>query len=138
MAALLLLIALVFATIIPMITTPMRRPMRMLRRHILQITPMGTSIDDVVDIINNKDDWRTVDRILGFGFAPLSPRQGPPAEHLSLPDLPRVGVQSVSTFLGFYNSWYRFFGLLTTSVDVFWGFNEDGELIDVFIWKVSS
>lgn len=46
-----------------------------------------------------------------------------------------VGVQSVSISLGEYHSFP--FGF-TTSVEAYWGYDADGRLVDIWVWKTTD
>jgi len=122
--------------LVPMFTTPMRRPHSVLRWQILRSTPIGTGMDDVIEFVEREYGWGSPGVSFDYGFAQISPgSRRPPPAHLGFPDHPRVGVMSVSSYMGSYRNWFMFF---VTSVTVFWGFDEDGKLIDVYIWKVSG
>ena len=127
----LLLLAVVFLTpFVLMISNPMRRPPEMARNYILRLTPLGTHIDDVVEIMERNGYGRL--NIRDFGFSPITSAAPPP---LGQPDVPRVGVQSAGIGMGNYHlTWYRWFH--TTEVGVSWGFDEDGKLIDVHVRKL--
>ena len=107
----------------------------MFRNYILRIKLIGTSIDEVIQTIERHYDWGAPGINFERGFAPSSPgrRGGPPDGQ---PDLPRIGEMSVSSYMGSYRAWYRWFPLLEWGVSVFWGFDGNGELIEVFIWKI--
>ena len=102
----------------------MRRPQEMARNYILRLTPLGTHIDEVVEIMERN----------GYGCLHLNLNSGfqtpPPSPHDA-----RIGVMSARTGWKFYYlTWYRWFH--TTDVQVLWGFDEDGKLIDVHVRKV--
>jgi ABC-type glycerol-3-phosphate transport system permease component len=121
---LLLLVVVILAPFILMIPNPMRRPQEMARDYILRLTPMGTHIDDVVTIME-RNGYGSLHVNLNSGF-----RTPPPSPHDA-----RIGVMSASIGMGnYYLTWYRWFH--TTEVGVFWGFDEDGKLIDVYVRKV--
>jgi len=115
-----------------MITTPMRRPEAMFRNYILRITPMGTNIEDVIQVIEIRDDWGIPNINYEFGIAPQRPRSREPRGS-GLPDLSRIGEMSVSSHIGTHFAWYRWFPLMEFSVVVLWAFDGDGNLIEVFI-----
>jgi len=125
--ALSLLIFITVVTVIPMITTPIRRPGPLLRLHVLRITPMGTHIDDVVAAIENRDDWNLGRVDFERGFSPTSTQ---------LSGFPRIGEMSVTANLGSYHAWYIMFGVPDIGVSAQWGFDEGGNLIAVNIRKI--
>ena len=131
-----LFVIILLVAIIPMLTNPMRRPRNIIRHQVLRITPIGMNIDDVIEVIERRDDWGEPIVSYEFGFAPLSPgRRRPLPAELGLPDLPRVGKMSISSYMGNYRNWFM---LLVVDVTIFWAFDEDGKLIDVHIWKAGG
>jgi len=130
--SLLLIIALI--TTLQILINPLRRSSENIRENILRLTPMGTDIHDVIDVIKGREDWRV--RYISFegGFV----RPGPPIPEWPVTETSAghsvVGEQSIRVFIGSYRAWYKFF--LATFADIFWGFDEDGKLIYVYVWKV--
>jgi len=113
-----------------MFTNLERRPQWMIRNQILSITPLGTSIEDVIAIIENSDDFghMHVDFERGLyrpptGIYGLPSWIGQPARH--------VGEMYVSAHIGSYRAWYRWFHI--TGKSIIWGFDEDGALVEVYI-----
>jgi len=51
-----LLVTVILLIAIPMVINPMQRPEGMLRDYILRMTPIGTSIDDVIEVARSRDD----------------------------------------------------------------------------------
>ena len=52
-------LAMAIAYTITMIGNPMRRPNPMPTNYVLNLTPLGTHIDDVISVVENyRDDWR--------------------------------------------------------------------------------
>jgi len=94
----------------------LRQPEARIEKDILALTPIGTSFDDVLSVIDNQKDWRIryIDQDHGFSH----PESGK-----------TVGKMSIRVFIGDYTN------IFMTSVTVFWGFDEDGKLIDIYIWK---
>jgi len=127
-----ILIFLALTIIIPMITTPMRRPEAMFRNYILRITPIGTNIEEVIQVIEARDDWGVPHIKYELGIVPERPWIRTP-RGLGQPDFPRIGEMSVSSHMGTHFAWYRWFPLMEFSVVVYWAFDEDGELIEVFV-----
>lgn len=120
-------------TIIPMLITPYRRPTSMVRNHILQVTPLGTSIEVVVDNIESRDGWDIRRTDFERGFIPGSVAR-PPLE--LNPNTTVIGEMSVWVNLGTYRVWYKWFPFMEWDVDVFWGFDADGGLIEVYVRKL--
>jgi len=110
-------------SVIPMIFIPMRRPASMIRNHVLRHTPIGMCIEEVIEVIENNERWGapTVNRRSGFII------QGG-----GVPDFPIfsvIGEQSVQTRPEVYN--VPLFHERRTRI--FWGFDEDGKLIEVVV-----
>jgi len=100
------------------LSNPLRQPVEQIRADILDITPLGTSIEEVSRIIENNETW-------GWGghIAPVGFRTG------SRSDDPRVGVKSIRVNLGGYTN------IFSTGVVAWWGFDEDDTLIDIRVEK---
>jgi len=79
---------------------------------------MGTSIEDVVAFIDNKDDWGSANIIEG-GFL-HRPSGKPPVI---------IGETTVTARLGSYRAWYILLGLPEVNASAKWDFDEDGKLI---------
>ena len=133
MVALLLLVIIMLVTAIPLLTNLARRPRGMIRNYILRVTPIETSIEDVIEIIESRDDWGIANVDYERGFSPYSFRGPPP---VGQPDIPRIGEKSIIVNIGSYRAWYGWF--LHTGVSVSWGFDADGKLIEVHVRKVSG
>lgn len=133
---LLLLICLVLVTIIQLLVNPMRRPVSSARNHLLRHTPIGTDMQDVIAFIDSRSDWE-----IGFicherGFRHPNPGFIPGQftdEELRNPIV--IGNQSIRVFAGRYLAWYKLMFLVPTDVSIFWGFDEDGKLIEIHVWK---
>jgi len=130
------------ARIIPMIVNPMRRPESMATNYVLRLTPLGTDIEDVVEIVSNHRNWsfRGVNYDRGFSH---------PRPHTLVP-MPEewpfiVGDKSVAVWghplssAGYWPAYMPFSGwFFSTAVSIFWGFDEDGKLIEVYVWQSHS
>jgi len=118
---------------IPMIGNPMRRPNPMPTNYVLNLTPIGTHIDDVIRIVeNHREDWR-IERInLEEGFMhPSSYFLRPRPEVWPF----IVGDKSIRVRA----EPYRPVGLLTrTVVAIHYGFDTNGYLIEVYVFRSSS
>jgi hypothetical protein len=91
---------------------------------VLMQTPLGSSIDDVSKVME-KNGWK---RDLGH------------QENLGFYKMGVVGAKSIHADLGIYREWH--FPVLAywdwtclVDVDVYWGFDENGKLIDVWVQK---
>ena len=121
--------------LIPIFTTPMRRPQSLIRNHVLRLTPIGTSLDDVIAIIDSRDDLSGIIRVdLERGYSRLIFRHAPPFDY-EWP-VARTGEKSIILFLGNYRAWYiSLIDFPSTNVHVLWGFDGDGALIAVDVVK---
>jgi len=114
-------------TLISMIYNPMRRPAPMIRNHILRQTPVGTCIEEVIEVIESNERWGipTVNRRSGF----IHPS---PWDYDARFGELIVGTQSVQTRPEIYN--VILFHERRTRI--FWGFDENGKLIEVYVSSV--
>jgi len=96
---------------------------------------MGMNIEDVIKVVESRDDWGDARVSFTSGFyIPAVPIGGWPSLN-GQPDIPVIGEKHIRTHMGSYRNWRL---LLITDVEVFLGFDENGELMDVHIWKVSG
>ncbi|MCL2576771.1 MAG: hypothetical protein FWE27_01795 [Defluviitaleaceae bacterium] len=105
----------------------------MVRNYILRITPLGTNIEDVIKVIESRDDWSrpSVDYERGF-YRQTTARPPPPGVE---PRFPVIGEMSVSAGIGHYRSWHNLLFIDVIRVGVTWGFDGDGNLIEVHVRK---
>ena len=114
------LIIVVLTNIIIEVSNPLRRSAEEITEDILELTPIGTSMENVVGVIESNKKWEWNGYIAPVGFL----KQPPPPEECTY-----VGTQSIRAFIGEYSDGFA------TTVTVFWGFDEDSKLIDVWVWK---
>ena len=111
-------------SVIPMIYNPMRRPAPMIRNHILRHTPIGTCMEDAIEIIENHERWGTPIVNRNMGFVHPSPwSYGARFGELI------IGDQRIQTRPEIYNVIL----FHERSIRIFWGFDADGALIEVFV-----
>ncbi|MCL2576486.1 MAG: hypothetical protein FWE27_00340 [Defluviitaleaceae bacterium] len=103
----------------------------MVRNYILRITPLGTNIDDVIELINSREDWSGAN-VRDFGLDPKAPTAPYGAFH----NRPRIGEKTVITNVGSYHSLRAIFFLMRVGVVVSWAFDADDNLIEVHVWRV--
>ena len=110
-------------TVVPMIYNPMRRTSPMIRNYILRHTPIGMWIDEVMEVIECHQTWGvpSVNRNSGF----IIQGSGVP----SLPLFSVVGYKSIQTRPERYS--VPLFH--ERGIRIFWGFDDDGKLIEVFV-----
>ena len=98
----------------------LRRPASMIEASLLGIAPIGTLKDEVVRAIEKKGWTHSALRDTGF------------TKQASSHPMEIVGKKSIEAHLGEYGLF------LKTSVDAFWGFDEDGKLLGVWVWKTTD
>ena len=113
---------------IPMIYNPIRRPAPMIRNHILRHTPIGMNIEEVIEIINNNDRWGSPIVNRDSGFIHPDPWGSPWDYNMRIGPLV-VGDKSVQT----RPEWYNTLLILERHMRIFWGFDENGILIEVYV-----
>jgi len=119
-------VAIVILTIaISVLTNPVRGTEEQIRERTLRITPVGTNIEEVLEIIESNRRWK----ILNFprGWVPLSSL---PESEIQAFKRERVQMNAIQVVLGR--------SLFFMTVDVLWEFDEDGYLIDVRVRRYVS
>lgn len=119
-----LIIIWIVSTII--LSNPLRRSQNYIKNDILKITPIGTKMEDVINIIKDKRQWE-IDYI-SYDHGYNRPGKPDPSD-IALGRETIVGEKSIRVFVGEYTN------VFTTSVTVFWGFDDNSRLIDVYVWK---
>lgn len=124
-ALLVLFLALVWT--IAIIAEPIRMPRFMVRNHVLRQTPMGMHMDDVIEVIEGNSNWRIAFISYESGF--VLPTSGDRFN--------TTGDKSIRVWAGeYWPSSVPIMGLMMeTAVSIFWGFDADGNLTDVYVWK---
>jgi|GEM_PF-1426361 len=112
-AVIVLVFFFVTGVVMPIIN-PLYGSERKIRAYVLEITPMGTSMNEVLDVIAKQERWERWALNYRTGYSRLSPKQGRIT----------VGEKHISARLGVV--W-----LGSHSVVAYWGFDFDGKLIDV-------
>ena len=128
-----LLIAILAELLVPVVLNPMRRPAPMIRNHVLRLAPIGTCIEDVIEIVENNERWGApiINRESGFSHPRGIVPDWPVGE---LRAVSIVGNQNIRTSAERYSNWLiRLLLLGERSVRIFWGFDEDGKLIEVYV-----
>jgi len=115
-----------FLLLMPMIYNPMRRPAPLIRLHILRHIPIGTCIEEAVEVIENNERWGApvINRYSGF-WHPTLFVDGPDGSRITA----IIGEQSVQAWPEIYN--VPLFH--ERRVRIFWGFDEEGKLMEVFV-----
>ncbi|MCL2383763.1 MAG: hypothetical protein FWC79_06530 [Oscillospiraceae bacterium] len=136
---LIVLAILVLGGIIFMIlSNPLRRSEERIREDVLQLTPIGLTMEEVIEAIENNSDWANEHEFHDRGVGIR--RVGPEGRHgyfatINYTERQRtfvkaIGVQAIRLNIGNY-----YYPLIRTHVLVHWAFDESGELIDVLVGK---
>ena len=96
---------------------PLHRDSESLRNNILKLTPIGSSMEDVIAVIESNEKWGNPYIDYDHGY----PEYGET----------RIGVQSIRVSLGEYYDPFIVF------VTAFWGFDNDGKLVDIHVQQRS-
>ena len=99
----------------------LRRSAESIRKYLLEEVPLKNSQQDVIDMLR-RNRWLDfeVNELVGFDD-----------QRTSTSGL--VGAKHIRANLGEYRGI-----IFSTNVTVFWGFNQRGELIDVWVWKTTD
>ena len=100
---------------------PLRRSESYLTQYILEIMPLGTEFDRVSEYIHAKK-WQITSANKEYGFYRQDRK---PAI--------TVGTKHIRASIGEYQG-FPFMVYVT----VFWGFDDKGRLIDVWVWKTAD
>jgi len=110
--------AIIISVVVIIFSNPLRRSNERIRADMLKLTPIGTSMKDVIQVIESNKSWEWRGQyIANIGYST--------DESLNN----RIGSQSIRVTLGTYSHGFIVYVL------AFWGFDEDGILIDVHIRK---
>jgi hypothetical protein len=101
----------------------LRRDSEKIEASLLEITPLGSSPEVVLEFIKKKE-WQTKGYSQQSGFYKQQP--GRKAE--------TIGTSHIQASLGDY---YHF-PIGTTNTSAFWGFDSDRRLIGIWIWKTTD
>ncbi|MFF2888535.1 hypothetical protein [Paenibacillus sp. NPDC057967] len=122
LALLIVLVIIVLFEVIRTLSNPLTPSDDQLRSRFLEQTPLGTSMEDVIQSIDSKKDWRIkyIDNDNGFTH-----QRKRPAE--------KIGVRHIRVHIGEYRVYSNLY--FATDVVVFYGFNENNELVDIWVRK---
>ena len=119
-AIILSVLVLVFAVVL--VLNPLRRSQEKIRASFAKLTPIGSSFESVTATLKEN----------GYSHPELSRSHGFLKQERSTET---VGVSSIHVHLGEYRNLPI---PLATDVDAFWGFDQAGKLIDIWIWKTTD
>jgi len=116
------LVAIILIPVAMMAINPLRMPSKLVKMSILKITPIGTSMEDVIDVVRSNEKWEGC----------LVNYDGRDANGFLSKECKRSIRSSVGDYGIITNGYNNFF---STNVTVLWGFDKDFKLIDVYVWK---
>jgi len=126
-----ILVLIIATPIVSVVRNPVMRPASWTRASLLRDMPIGTHIDEVVDLIESNYEWNILLMLERHGFIVLENDRPTMFANLSDPNDPRiVGNQSIRLHLGDY-----FILLFGVAVEAYLAFDADGYLIEIAIWK---
>jgi len=136
--ALIILFAILITVVIILLSNPLRISEERIRTNMLRITPIGMSMDNVIEVIEDNHGWE-IRHTFNHGYIVgrwpderlyvRGPHQG---SYVRGRDVAIVGVTSMEVHIGSYN--FLLFAL-ETRVSVFFGFDEDLNLVDLGVRK---
>ena len=109
------------AAVVFMLRNPLRRNEREIEAHLYLITPVGSSYVVAVSKLGG-----CYSQLQSYGNAGFFKQE--------LPQCKTVGAKSIKVDLGEY---YHF-PIGMTSVVAFWGFDQNGKLLEVWVWKTTD
>ena len=129
------------AIIIGCSSNPLQESKEQIRERMLEFTPIGTNMSYAVETLERisiDNDWESmnVNNRFGVDITNLGLNRDEIetlALQLGLDDTLMVGEQSIRATLGRYRS-----GIGYMLVDVRWAFDENSELIEVFVQKLTA
>ena len=99
----------------------LRKPEEEIKDNILKITPLGTSMEDVLKVIETNKKWK-IDWI----------RDKYPSNFTNLNADTIIGNKSAKAYIGHY------YNPFLTDVEIYWGFDEEDKLIEIGIRKTKD
>ena len=124
----LFILLLLAVVILVTVSNPIRRSESNIRDRMLILTPVGTNMEDVIEIIESKDKWYILWIDENYGYRT---RWGYPSGN---PQNTMIGAKSISAIVGKYKT----FLIIDTSVETFWGFDGEGKLIEIDVPKTGD
>ena len=116
------ILAIVFFEVVRAEAYPLVRSEEDIQIKLLQDTPLGTPMEDVVEHIEKQKKWKVNSISYDGGF--VDQREHPSQI---------VGEKSIRLLMGEYRTYSNLYLLM--SVTVYYGFNKESELIDIWVWK---
>lgn len=106
-------------------------PEEVIKETVLEITPVGMSMEDVLQVIYGQEKWEIYSINYERGFS----LQGPRPDHYNFPNeyasdkWPVIGEKFIRANIGNYMRGFY------TDVYVYWAFDNDEKLIDLYVRK---
>ena len=125
------LLVIVFGVIvINYLSNPLRKSEEQIRKNILEITPIGMSMEDVIRVIGTKEKW-VIRYTFDFGYVM---KMGFPSEPDSsdFAEGKVIGEKSIRGTIGEYQNFFKVY------VETYWAFDENSKLIDIAVKKDSN
>ena len=125
------LFAVLMGVVAMMMSNPLRKPPEKIREDLLKLTPIGTSMEEVIGAIRGHKKWRIeyVSDTHGYSVSAYDGRPSEPA-----PDEKWIGKKSINAYLGSYCGGIKDY-FFEIGVSVYFGFDEDSKLIDIAVRK---
>ena len=135
--ALLTLLVIIVIIVLVSLSNPLRKPQEEIRENILALTPIGMSMEDVLKVTEQNKEWETlyVNYERGVSSAELGYT------------VPVRGEKSIRVMIGKYH-FDPYFDkdilnaivctFFKRTVEVFWAFDEDSKLIEIYVTKSTS
>jgi len=110
----------------------LRRPIEEIREYLLELTPVGSSMNYVAAVIEGNEAWTlwSVNNRNGFAMHNGWPTEPEPND-IAAGNV--IGTQRIRAEFGNYRR--NILSLYVTHVTVFWGFDENSQLIDIQVRK---
>ena len=108
---------------------PLRRSTDEIREDILELTPIGMSMDEVIKVMESNKEWDIYYVNERSGYVMNADRPGEPSPS-DIEEGRVIGVKSARALIGTYQNIPHM-----AYVSVFWAFDEDSKLIDIAVRK---
>ena len=116
-----ILVIIILGVVMMTLLNPLRKSEKGIRKDILKLTPMGSSMEEVIRIIESNEKWKNM--YVNHEY---------PSEHTNLNNDTIIGAKSIKVLAGKYNT------ILDTYVEIYWGFDENEKLIEIGIRKTKD
>ena len=107
--------------IIVILSNPLRKTQENIRRDVLLLTPIGSTIEEVIDVIENNSRWK----ILWIDYDNNSSYTDLIYDRI-------IGDKAIKVLGGSYRN------IFETFVEIYWGFDGEGKLIEVGVRKTTA